>query len=295
MSEKSLDKKLDSLYNAMPYLIFNRPYNSLSISEIQMMHTYERDLLNPEFKPLIIHGIDRGYKVSNIGIIIDKNGREVKTYTNNGGYKTAWLRGFNKNKRNSTPVLVHRVVAEAFIPNPENKPEINHINCNQIFNWAGNLEWVTRKENMEYADMLGHRVCGELHKNSKSTDEQIHYACKLLEENKLPFKVISEMTGVSMKTLSHIRFDGGWPHISKLYNIPNEKRPNGHRYEPISLEIINIMKSGKSDKDIFSEVRGSATSNGISDKSIRDRIYHIRKNLKNIASTTIDQPSIDGQ
>lgn len=45
---------------------------------------------------------------------------------------------------------VHRLVAQAFIPNPQQKKEVNHKDCNKENNSVGNLEWVTRQENMEY-------------------------------------------------------------------------------------------------------------------------------------------------
>lgn len=47
--------------------------------------------------------------------------------------------------------LVSRLVATAFIPNPENKEEVNHKNGNPLDNSAGNLEWVTRSENIRHA------------------------------------------------------------------------------------------------------------------------------------------------
>lgn len=67
------------------------------------------------------------------------------------GYKITSLSKDGKRKQFYT----HRLVAEAFIPNIENKPFINHKNCNVQDNSISNLEWCTQKENMQYAWKLG--------------------------------------------------------------------------------------------------------------------------------------------
>jgi len=67
-----------------------------------------------------------------------------KQIAHNCGYLMVKLRGFNAK-------LIHRIVAEAFIPNPENKECVNHINGKKSDNRVENLEWVTKSENMTHA------------------------------------------------------------------------------------------------------------------------------------------------
>jgi len=81
------------------------------------------------------------YKITKSGKIWSiKSNRFLKQRTCNG-YKMITL------EKNSMNITIHRIVAETFIPNPENKIYVNHINSNKLDNRVENLEWVTQKEN----------------------------------------------------------------------------------------------------------------------------------------------------
>ena len=66
-----------------------------------------------------------------------------------------YIAKFNVNKV-SKSVAVHRLVVETFIPNPDNLPEINHIDTNRQNNHVDNLEWITHENNIAHSVELGH-------------------------------------------------------------------------------------------------------------------------------------------
>ena len=70
------------------------------------------------------------------------------------GYLRVYLRNDNTNKRED--VYVHRIIAELFLDKPEGKNVINHKDCNTKNNCIDNLEWVTTKENVDYAFEYGY-------------------------------------------------------------------------------------------------------------------------------------------
>ena len=103
------------------------------------------------------------YQVSNIGKVrsLDRvvqgklgslrtlKGKELSATDNGKGYLKVALQ---TNGRSTRKIYkVHRLVAETFIPNPLNKPEVNHIDCDKTNNHVSNLEWSTSSENSSHA------------------------------------------------------------------------------------------------------------------------------------------------
>ena len=93
-----------------------------------------------------IEGFDN-YEVSTLGKVRNKKSCKIlKGYDNGFGYLRVDL--FDNGKRATK--RVHRLVAEAFIPNPLNKSDVNHINEIKTDNRADNLNWMTSEENVNY-------------------------------------------------------------------------------------------------------------------------------------------------
>ena len=90
------------------------------------------------------------YTILKTGQILGKNGRPLKPRICKAGYIRVMICGGPKPKN----PLVHRLVASAFIPNPGNKPQVNHIDENKQNNDVSNLEWVTHSENMRARSKL---------------------------------------------------------------------------------------------------------------------------------------------
>lgn len=98
-----------------------------------------------------IKGYENLYEVSNIGNVRNKKNKvlKVKNINSNGYYRVEL---WKKNKKRN--VLIHRLVAETFIPNLNNLPCINHIDMNRKNNCVSNLEWCTQKMNMKFASLF---------------------------------------------------------------------------------------------------------------------------------------------
>lgn len=105
--------------------------------------------------------------------------------------------------------LIHRAVAISFLPNPENKPQVNHINGNKLDCRIENLEWTTRLENMQHAVNKNLIARGEKVGSSKLTKDDVAMIKIKIHQGQKDH-LIAEQFGVCRKTISHIRTGRNW-------------------------------------------------------------------------------------
>lgn len=120
----------------------------------------------------LVKGYEEYFSVSTTGKIFSHRTKKFLKVRKCNGYFTFTTRLGGRSSKAKT-LKVHRLVAETYIPNPNNLPFINHIDGNKLNNDVSNLEWVTHKENVEHALSLGLYSTGTKPKNAKLTNEQV--------------------------------------------------------------------------------------------------------------------------
>jgi len=157
-----------------------------------------------------IEGYEGLYEISNLGNLKRvKNTHYNKSSLDDDGYLHI---GLCKNCK-SKNFFIHRLVALAFIPNPENKPQVNHKNGIKTDNRVENLEWCTLSENRQHAYKTGLQkgAVGTKAGSSKLTEKQV---LEIREIGKTKTLLeIAMIYNVSFQTISRILNRTIWKHI----------------------------------------------------------------------------------
>ena len=153
-----------------------------------------------------------GYEVSNFGNIrsIDRTcggrpgvikGKLLKSFINRRGYLEVNL--FENSK--STSKIIHRLVAKAFIPNLENKPQVNHIDGCKLNNRVDNLEWMSNSENQLHAYSLGLQPTRAGEKNGRAilTNDTVTILKELYNSGK-SVKEVAKIMNINLSTTRQI-------------------------------------------------------------------------------------------
>ena len=120
-----------------------------------------------------IKGYEGKYSVDEEGNVYNiKRKKKLSKITMESGYVYVHL--FDGKRKNGRCHRLHRIVAEAFLPNPNGYEQVNHINGNKTDNSASNLEWCSFQQNMDHSIRTGLRKCiGEDNPSAKLTWESV--------------------------------------------------------------------------------------------------------------------------
>lgn len=171
-----------------------------------------------KWKPVV--GFDN-YEVSNFGCVrripgFNSRGRKWK-----GKILSQTLQG---DKRNYPGVIlyikgkaysrrVHRLVAEAFLPNVENLPAINHKDGITTNNSVENLEWCTNQENINHAISMGLKNTDGINNGRSKINEDIVRCIRYLSHKGESNRKLSKMFGISDTMISYIVHRKNWKHV----------------------------------------------------------------------------------
>jgi hypothetical protein len=185
-----------------------------------------------------IKGYEGLYQVSSIGRVkslpkqhrygskVDRILKQGKTIKQRNGvdYPTVTLctDGITKGYK------IHRLVAQAFIPNPNNKPEVNHHNGIKNDNRVENLEWVTPKENSQHAWDIGLRTITQSWLNKM---KEVNTGRKHSDESKLKMREVKLGKEVSAQTRLKLSIIG-----------------KGRKHSEQSIEKMKLVKRNRNEK-----------------------------------------------
>lgn len=162
-------------------------------------------------------GYEDYFQVSNKGEIFSKRSKKIlKLHLRKNGYVTFCTRLSGRNSKALT-FKVHRLVAMAFIDNPNNKPIINHKDSIRSNNCVENLEWVTYKENVEHCILAGrfpYRY-GEDNNQSKLTEKDVLFIREHFKSRHREFgaRALGRKFGVNKNTIMAVVKYESWQSI----------------------------------------------------------------------------------
>lgn len=199
------------------------------------------------------------YEISNLGRVKsfkrDRKGKIMKPKFS-GEYLAVTLCADGQQERKT----IHRLVAEHFIPNPKNKPQVNHIDGNKLNNKACNLEWVDNSENLKHAHDIGIKKpsLGESNGMSKLTNHEVLAIYFLAHTGKFKLKEIANLFDTDYRNVSLIKLGKRWGHLTDVYKIINrvEELEEGVKEAVSDIENISPHEAKKTLMNLIKNMEG---------------------------------------
>lgn len=150
-----------------------------------------------------LYEVDTDGNVYSVRTTASRRKKILKPYSNGTGYIKVNLYDVHGHVKKK---YVHRLVAEAFLPNPEGLKEVNHINCDKTDCSVSNLEWCDRKSNLKHSYENGLKRTCENHGSAKLNWKAVHD----IRRKQLSQKEYAEKYNVSRSTISAIISNRLW-------------------------------------------------------------------------------------
>lgn len=149
------------------------------------------------------------YVITKNGEVMNKhNGRILKPQLNGKGYLRVSI--------GKQLMFIHRLVAQKYVPNPENKLQVNHKDGNKLNNYYENLEWVTNQENRNHAVENDLYLYGTRCSWSKLTSAQV---LEILNDNVHTFTELGKMYNVNRNTIRDIKMGKTWKQLKRYADL----------------------------------------------------------------------------
>lgn len=166
-------------------------------------------------------------------------------------------------------MFIHRLMALTYLPNPENKEEVNHIDGNKLNNKLSNLEWVTKKENLLHAHKLKLRDnTGEGNPRNILSEQEVVEIYAALYEGARNCD-LADKYGVDKGTIASIKSKQNWSHIlESLPNIDIKTRSKTLSEKTVRWVCSELQKGTK-----MTEILKQSTNQSLT----IDKIYDIKR------------------
>lgn len=198
----------------------------------------------PRFKLLKYAGHLTPYMVSTFGDVWNiVTGFPLSLHKDKGGYLRVSLTIDGKTHN----PLVHRLVAMTFIPNPDDKEDVHHIDGNRTNNHVDNLEWLSKCEHAE--EHAGSKAKGEKSGNCKYNEEQILGVIEDLEKH-IPLSTISVNRGVNRNSLINIIEKKTWFWLTEGKDFSFYTKSRRKYTHELRQKIYQLLKEGLSTKQV---------------------------------------------
>ena len=138
-----------------------------------------------------------------LGLVLYYNGSIFSIALNRFLKQSIKRNGYKKISVQGRTYSSHRLLAKAFIPNPHNKPQVNHLDGNKTNNWVSNFAWATASENARHAFDTGLSPIGENHGKAKFSNTQVSEMLKLRAKGKT-YESIAKLYNTGKGTIHKI-------------------------------------------------------------------------------------------